>query len=328
MAIHYLSRSQALLDQRFPLALDEPFTWASASRAGIKSSELSLLVRRGLVRRLIEGVYVVAQVPDSLALRIDALRLVVPPGVVVTDRTAAWLHGAETALAPGDHVAVPKVSAFHRSRGGRLRNELTASGQRMMPDDHVTDVGGLLVTTPVRTACDLGRLLGRDRAFAALDALLRLGMFEKDELLEATTLFRGYRGVRQLRWMAPLADGRAESPQESILRLRWLDCSHLPPPEPQRPVRAPSWVAGGYYWLDLGVDDLRFAVEYDGEAHHGPGQKQHDADRRAWIRDHGGWIVRVVRAPNIHGRTRDVEAILRRGVEEARATLHGRRTHI
>ncbi len=326
MGMPFLVPGLPLLDERFPLPLDAPFTLQMARDCRIHPAELGRLVRLRLVRRLVEGVYVVAQVPDSLGLRVDALRLVVPAGAVVTDRTAGWLHGVPMILAPGDHLSVPPVSIFHRTRGCRLRGDLIASGQRMMPDEHVMEVRGLLVTTPLRTACDLGRLLKRDAAFAALDAMLRLGAFDKDELVDAAAGFRGYRWVRQLRGLAPQADSRAESPQESILRLRWLDCAGLPRPEPQRPVVAPEWVPGGYYWVDLGVDDLRFGVEYDGEEFHGSEREDHDAARRSWISDEQGWVLRVVRRSNLHGRHRDIERILHVGIERARTAI-GRGAH-
>jgi hypothetical protein len=230
MALSFLSAGEPLLDDRFPLPLDEPFTRAAAQAHGIGSNDLTRLIRLGLVRRLIENVYAVAQLVDSLEVRVAALRLVVPPGAVVTDRTAGWLHGAQNILAPGDHLVVPRLSIFHRTRGCRLRTDLTASGQRMMPDEHIMDVRGILVTNPLRTTCDLGRLLHRDAAFAALDSMLRLGLFAHEELLEWAKGFRGYRHVRQLRALAPLADARAQSPPESILRLRWLDCTDLPGP--------------------------------------------------------------------------------------------------
>jgi hypothetical protein len=192
----------------------------------------------------------------------------------------------------------------------------------MMPDEHVVEVGGILVTTPLRTACDLGRLLHRDAAFAALDSMLGLGVFDNDELVDSSAGFRGYRHVRQLRALAPLADGRAQSPPESVLRLRWLDCAELPRPEPQRPVVAPPGVAGGLYFLDVGIDELRFAVEYDGIEFHGEDRDEHDDSRRAWVREHEHWIVDVVGKDNVFGKHRDVEQIIRRGVRSARARMH------
>ena len=171
----YLDLGQPLLDGRFPLPLDAPFTAGAARGAGLGSNDLTRLVEENYLRRVVAGVYVAVQVPDSIGLRAAALRLVVPPDAVITDRTAGWLHGANMILAPGDHLAVPPVSVFVNREGARLRNRLTASGQRCLPRAHVMEVEGLLVTTPVRTACDLGRLLPRDWAFAALDSMLRLG---------------------------------------------------------------------------------------------------------------------------------------------------------
>ena len=324
----FLTAGLTLLDHRFPLPIDAPFSREMARRCGIHSVELSRLVRAGLIRRVVEGVYVAVQVPDSLSVRVAALRLVVPAGAVVTDRTAGWLHGARMILAPGAHLAVPEVSVFHRGRGCRLRGALVASGQRMMPEEDVMEIDGLLVTTPLRTACDLGRLLKRERALAALDSMLGLGVFDKDALLEASAGYRGYRWVRQLRALAPLADGRAESPQESIMRLRWWDCTDLPRPEPQRQVAAPPWALEESYWLDLGVDDLKFAVDFDGEEFHGADRAEHDETRRTWVQDHEKWVLRVVRKENLHGSRADFEQILRAGLEEARITIGARRTII
>ena len=309
-----------LLDGRFPLPLEEPFTAAEARKAGIHSSELSVLCEEGYLRRLLKSVYVAAQVPDSLELRAAALRLVVPADAVVTDRTAGWLLGAPMVLAPGDHLVVPTVSMFVNREGARLRNELSSSGERALRPDEIMEVLGLQVTTPLRTACDLGRLLSRDRAFAALDAMLRLGLFTKEDLRQAVEQFRGMRGVRQLRGFAPLADGRAESPGESIVRLRWLDLLTMPPPELQIEIVR---VGQASYWLDLGVALLRFAVEYDGEEWHRrtPEQRERDCRRRAWLREERDWIIEPVTKDNIFGRQRDIESILVNGVRDARRRL-------
>ena len=117
-----------------------------------------------------------AHLPDSLALRTEVLRLVLPPGCFACDETAAWLHGADMALAPNSHLALPQVSFFRPADEGRLRNPLATSGERTVTPCDLTDVGGLLVTTPLRTALDLGRLRRRDQALSALDAFLHLGL--------------------------------------------------------------------------------------------------------------------------------------------------------
>jgi hypothetical protein len=325
MALPFVDLRQPLLDARFPLPLDRPFTFTQAAAAGIRSTELTRLVRVGLVRRMVPGVYVAAQATDTLELRVEALRLVVPPEAVVTDRTAGWLHGSRMTLAPGDHLLTPPLSVFDRKRGGRLRNDLTSSGQRMMDRRHVMEVHGLAVTTPLRTACDLGRLLHRDAAFAALDAMLALEVFDLEELCAEIEYFKGYRGVRQLRALAPEADKRSQSMGESVLRRRWLDCPGLPRPEPQVEVPGPD---GQAYALDLGVRELRFAAEYDGERFHGPDRAEHDGSRRDWITGELLWTVRVLRKANLFGVHADAESILQSGIRAARAALGDPRTII
>ena len=313
----FLEAGQPRLDDRFPFSLDAPFTAQAARREGLNSCDLTKLVDDGYLRRMVAGVYVAGQAADSIDLRAAALRLVVPNDAVIVDTTAGWLLGAEMILAPGDHLAVPPVSVFVSRRGARLRNGLAASGQRFLTRDHVMDLLGLRVTTPLRTACDLGRLLPRDRAFAALDTMLRLGAFDREELWAETVRFRGMRGVRQLRAFAPLADPRAESPGESVTRLRWLDMTSLPAPELQIEVERPL---GPSYWLDLGVEELRFAVEYDGEEWHRrtAEQREHDHRRRTWLREERGWIVEPVGKDNVFGQHQDIESILRGGHTRAR----------
>lgn len=318
MALGFVDRGQALLDHRFPLPLTLPFTAAMARTEGIGSNQLTSLVHAGLLRRMLTGVYVAAQAPDTLSLRADGLSLVVPQSCVVTDRAAGWLHGAGMILAPGAHLRTPPVTVFDRKRGGRLRNDLTASGQRMMLKRDVMVVNGLSVTTPLRTACDLGRLLHRDSALAALDSMLRLEAFGQGELCAEVEVFKGYRGVRQLRALAPLADKRSQSFGESVLRLRWLDCADLPRPVPQVPVRSP---AGYDYALDLGVEELRFGAEYDGEEFHGIDATEHDQDRRSWITGTLRWTLRVARRANVFGVHQDIDSMLYAGIAEARAAL-------
>jgi very-short-patch-repair endonuclease len=76
------------------------------------------------------------------------------------------------------------------------------------------------------------------------------------------------------------------------------------------------------YYLDLGVRELRFAVEYDGEEFHSNDEDvDHDERRRRWIEEHRGWIIKPVRKGNVFGPTRDIERILYQGVADARRRL-------
>lgn len=303
-----------LLDDRFPLPLDRPFTLRQAIERGLTEHRLRVLKRRGFVRRVRKGVYVAAQVADTRALRAQALALVVPHTGVVTDWSACWFWTGIDA--PGDHEQEPPLSVFHRHRHTRLDNAITEGGSRSFRPSDTTRVGGVNITTPIRTAWDLGRLVHRDRALGGMDALCRQGTFDTLELVDGVSRFKGARGVVQLRSLAPLVDPRAESPGESVLRLRWLDLPSLPRPTPQVSV-----TVGGVevYRIDLAVEELRYGCEYDGEDWHEDDEV--DTARREDLRRRFGWEVEGVRKANVFGSTRDVEERLYRGIEAARRAL-------
>jgi hypothetical protein len=308
-----------LLDESFPLPLDAPFGTRTANAAGVSSKALGRLVTQGLLIRMSKGVYVAAQAIDSTLLRAQALSLAVPDGVVITDQTAAWLHGVDT-QAPGDHLRIPPVSMFVPPGARALRNKLCTSGERALSAEDVMEVHGLLATTQLRTALDQGRLVHRDRAIGCLDALLRTRAFSHEELLGHVERFAKQRGVCQLRELAPLADARSESFGESTLRLRWCDQRSLPRPTPQIPIIDDR--GREVYRLDLGVEELRYAMEYDGQAWHSEDdQRAHDKRRRSWIRRERRWKIDPVGHDNVYGALRDVERLLHEGVAEARRRL-------
>lgn len=308
------------LDPACGLPLDRPFTLHEARDRGFTARHLTGLVEAGLLVRPVRGVYYAGQLRDTLDLRVDCLRLVVPVDCVVVDRTAGWLLGAPMVLAPGDHLVTPKV-ALARPPGYRLWQPLTAGCERMLRPEDVIQVGGLMVTTPLRTACDLGRLLSRLQAFAAMNALAATGGFTVPELVAEVGRFKGYRGVIQLREIAGDVDPRPQSPPESAMLRLWLDrCPDLPRPEPQLTVCGP-W---GEYFLDLGVRELRYGLEYYGEEFHGEDRQPHDEQRCRQLERVGGFVMDVVRAPQVYGPRADLDLIIRSGIARARARRGGR----
>ena len=306
-----------LLPADFPLPLDVPFTTATARHeAGLSPHQLAWLVDQGFLRRLVRSVYVASPVPDSLELRCAALRLVVPEDAVVCDRHAGWLHGADMVLAPNEHLHLAPVCVFLPSPGRRLRNCLTASGERTFVRGDVVELNGLRVTSALRTTWDLGRQRYVEGSLAAMDQMLRLGLFSRAELAAGVPRFKGMRWVRTLRTMVDYVDGRADSPPESILRLRWIE-AHLPTPIPQLEVYD---IEGTFLArLDLGATDLPFAAEYDGdEWHSSPDQLRRDRERRALVEAETPFSIAVLRKENLFGPRADVESVLRRGVADAR----------
>jgi very-short-patch-repair endonuclease len=301
-----------LADSRLPT--DRPFTTAEARASGVGPDVLRRLVREGQLRHVLRGVYVDAAVRDDLLSRSIALSLVVPETAVVTDETAGWLHGADV-LPPGGHLHLPPVKVFQLPGHTRVRRRETHGGERTLVARDLTTVHGVVTTTPLRTALDLGRLTPRDRALGCLDSLMRAGGFDTDDLLRELPRFKGYRGVVQLRSLAPLADPRAESPGESGLRLRWYDAG-LPAPVLQLPIRDELGIER--YRGDLGLPVVRLLAEYDGRDHHtSPADRAHDEQRRAWLRAHG-WVVVVLTRHEVFAHPDRAVDLLRRAHAEAR----------
>jgi len=306
-----------LLGPDAPVPIDRPFTRREAMAAGVSPARLAALVDDGLLVSPLRGALHAAQLVDGLELRIACAKLVVPEDAVVTDRTAAWLHMAPMVLAPGAHQRVPDLDLF-RPPGNRVKRGSVRSGERTLLPHEVVELGGLRITSKLRTTCDLGMQLPRRHAYAAMCSMVKVADFSPMDIrLQAYGRFKGYRWVNQLRALEPWVDGRLESPGECWLALCWLDETTLPPFVPQYEVPGPH----GTFRLDLAVPELGYAAEYDGTEWHGPEQAAHDAERRQFLRDEGGWIIDVFTAAHVTGPRPPAGDMLRAGIVRARRRL-------
>ncbi len=306
------------LDDSFPLPTSTPFTSRTAVENGVGRRDLTALVAAGLLRHPIRNCYVPAQLPDDIATRCACLRLVVPPDAVVVDRHAGWLWGASMVLLPNEHLDAMPVTMDLPLGRGRLRNKLADSGQRALLARDVTELHGLRLTTPLRTALDLGRQRWPEPAITALDALHRLDDFTRAELVAEVDRFKGMRWVTTLRQVAPHTDGRSQSGGESVLRWRW---THLPvpPPEPQVEVRSGSRLA----FVDVGAGGICAGVEYDGEEWHTDADaRERDGVRRAWLERDEDWVIEPLVSADVYGRHQRVEeailAVVAEGIRRTR----------
>jgi very-short-patch-repair endonuclease len=149
-------------------------------------------------------------------------------------------------------------------------------------------LAGLPVTTPRRTAFDIGRRKPMGTAIADLDALMRATGVKVNEVAEVAEQHRGARGIRQLESALDLVDPGAQSPKETWLRLLLIR-ARLPRPTTQIPVMTADGTP--VYYLDMGWENLMVAVEYDGE-HHRLDRWQYAKDiRRSEALERMGWIV-------------------------------------
>lgn len=265
-----------------------PFSLDQALAVGISRHRLEDAVAAAEVRRVLRGVYVRADVEDSTELRVRGLSLVMNPYTVVCDRTAAWLYGIDLMQYRELDVLPPVDTCALRGRSRTSRSECTGLQRDLLPAD-VCIVHGVPVTTPLRTAMDLACALPRWRALAALDAFMRIFGITHADMRAMLPRYAGRRGVVQLRQLVPIADPRAESLRESWMRLEIRDAG-LPVPVPQ------YWVTDRgrpIFRLDLAYPHARVAVEYDGEEFHDKSdeQREHDRQRRKWLRDRGWKII-------------------------------------
>ncbi|HEV2796257.1 MAG TPA: hypothetical protein VGV65_01445 [Nocardioides sp.] len=277
------------------------------------------LVALGLVRPLVRGVFVAAQVPDSFRVRVSAVAMVTPPHAVVVDRTAAWIHGVDALPRSAIHE-MPSIDLYSRG-GSRMRRTGVASGIRDLRPTDIDELGPVAVTTRLRTACDLGRLLWRFDALAAIDGFLRQGV-DQDELVREVERFKGFRGVVQLRRLAPLGDKGAESPPESALRLHWHEADI--PAWPQTQIWVHDDDGTPRFRIDVGDAEVRFGAEYYGEEFHGDEVEEADQERIAWLERRRAWHIEVFEKEAVYGRELCATDRLHTGTVRARATLGGR----
>lgn len=256
-----------------------PFVGSEALASGVVS-------RHQLRTRfcpVLPDIYLANGVVLTLEARIRAAWLWSGRRAVITGAAAAAVHGSR--WIPDD---VPIELAYNRSRapdGVLTRRYALLDGETQVAN-------GMPVTTPERTAFDIGRRGAIRSAVVCLDALARATGFKVDGVLAVAKCHPGSPGLRRLETALELVDPGAASPRESYLRLLLMDAG-LPRPQTQIPVLGDDAIPFAY--LDLGWPDYMVAVEYDGD--------QHRTDRRQYVKDirriekleEMGWIiVRVV----------------------------------
>lgn len=160
-----------------------------------------------------------------------------------------------------------------------------------LPSRETRVVNGIRVTTPERTAFDIGRTLPPDSAIPIIDALANATNLKVDDVVSLAADKPGMRGIRRLRSVLPLIDGGAESPQESKVRLLLVRAG-LPPPETQIEFVVELGIAR--IRVDMGWRQWKVAVEYDGIQHWSDRyQRSWDIDRVAMLEAMGWVVVRV-----------------------------------
>ena len=228
-------------------------------------------VRRGELRRVRRGVYLPIVVDDGgPALRRERRVLELAAATaetlqnefVFSHETAALIQGLSLyRLADEVHVTQRTKPAVRRVADPSLHRHAVA-----LPDRDRTIVSGRPVTTIERTLVDCARWLPGPRALVVADSALRAGadLDLVDVLLREAA---GKPGIRQGRWVVELADARAESVAESLVRWFVLQAG-LDRPD----LAVPAATGRGTYWFDLAWPGHKVGIEFDGVVKYSGGQ--------------------------------------------------------
>jgi hypothetical protein len=210
---------------------------------------------------------------------------------------AAWLWSRRRATLVGHSAAamhgtrwLPVDAPAELAHANQPSPPGIAIHRGTLADDEVCLRASIDCTTPARTAYDIGRRVLGDDAIIRIDALLNATRCAVAEVERISARYPGARGIRRLHTALDLADGGAESPKETELRLL-LVRDGLP-----RPVTQILVVKQGHKprRVDMGWPQWKIGVEYDGEQHFtNPDDYADDIERLEFLAAQGWIIVRV-----------------------------------
>jgi hypothetical protein len=215
-------------------------------------------------------------------------------------KRAAVLGSLSAAAALGSKwidVGTP-VELVHTNR--RAPDNVVVRTYSLAPGE-TTTAHGLPVTTPARTAFDLGRVLPFEMGLTRLDALMNATGVKTADIEAVMRCHPRSNGMRRLRKTLAHADRGAESPYESLTRLL-LMANNFPVPETQLTV----FDGNGFIVarIDMGWREYKVGVDFEG-AHHWTEANQfsRDVDRYALLPTLGWNDIRLT-SGILHNRPR------------------------
>lgn len=280
--------------ERTARAQDGVFTTSQARAADLSPLEITRLVRAGDWTRIRRGAFTALPWPELDAehrhrLRARAVVTQLTSPVALSHHSAAVLHRLRLHAVPLETVHV----THGRGRGSARRERDVQHHEADLPGSDVVRVGGMPVTGIARTALDLARSVGDRSAVVALDGVLARGV-PRAELLAMHERHLDWPGSRAAGRALAGADGRSESPGESLLR---VDATTVgwPPDALQHEVVTDD----GTFRADMAWRRLRLVGEFDGRVKYGrllrPGESTGDVllreRRRELAIERAGWIV-------------------------------------
>jgi len=243
-----------------------------------------MALRRGVYANGARGRKLLTFADGEQLLAIAGASALAVRGAVVSHQSAAYLHKIALVGRPAGavHLTRPPGAGWRGPTGIRLHCAA-------MPAEHVTSHLGMPLTTAARTVVDLARTMPFRAGVVAADSALHQRLATKEELLSVLDFCTQWRGTSVAADVIAFADGRSESPLESIARAVFRDAD-LPPPKLQALIGTAEDVARvDFFW-----DKYRTIVEVDGAIKYAdPANAIAQLERDAWLRSLGYEVVHV-----------------------------------
>ncbi len=226
------------MEQRRPIPAG-PFTYAYAKQAGytpvairhrLGTGEWIRLRRRVLVSR---DCWTTSEPEDQHLLVAQAILMDAPAGAVLSHRSAALLHRLPTLE---DEVPDEVTLTAPLPRSTRPFVTGYALRRAALPRSHRCTGGGIPSTSVPRTIIDVLRESSMESGVALVDSVLHTKRSRFEDLRSVYSWCQTWPGSRMAGRALYFADARAESPLESVARVR-LHQEGLPPPQLQVPLK-------------------------------------------------------------------------------------------
>jgi hypothetical protein len=268
-------------------AMDIPFVGSAALRRG----ELTRNDLRARFRPIFRDVYIRRDADISADVKAWAAWL----------STGATLCGVSAAAVLGTKWLDPQAPAEIVRANPYPQKDMVVR-RYQLADDDVCLAKSMWMTTPARTAFDLGRHLPLEAGVRHLDALMNATLCEVGDVEAVAARHPRVRGLRQLRQTLDLVDGGAESPYESFTRLLLVQNGF-----PRLQTQIPVYDERGRVFarIDMGWPEYQVGVDFEGKHHWtDPRQRDWDVERYAKLSDLG-WVDIRVTARILHNRRQD-----------------------
>ncbi|NLG23242.1 MAG: type IV toxin-antitoxin system AbiEi family antitoxin domain-containing protein [Actinomycetales bacterium] len=259
-------------------------TTADAAALGVSPAVLRSMLRAGLLVRIARGVYVSAaqfNPPEDSPLRSDRFKLAKHRHLLRLDallrqygKKVAASHQSALVVwdLPFNMRALERLHVARTTPGGTLRRFDDFTIHTCSLDDVITLHEERRVVVPSLAVIGQALTVGLLPAVDAADAAIVAGLTTKAELEKMLTRMRHTPQLAVARQAVRLADGLAESPGETRLRLILVELGIT--------FIAQHWVhiegTTIHYRVDFYLPDLGVILEYDGQVKYGQAAQRRD----------------------------------------------------